>query len=161
MIRGFLGHLALVQPITAPYLKGMHQTIEGWRQHREPAGWKLRQQHHLRFVEMEGERRGMPFEHCSNVFDDAAKRGPSELVRPNPGLFPDVRDLMELTNGKNLLQCHCGLFTCMRHIVHLKTLQERDCLRLSSFTTTLMLELRYGAVQKKKFFYQNGKNWLT
>ena len=28
MIRVFLGHLALFHPILAPYLKGLHQTIE-------------------------------------------------------------------------------------------------------------------------------------
>ncbi len=38
--RGFLIHVARTYPVMTPYLKGLHQTIDGWRKDRDEGGWK-------------------------------------------------------------------------------------------------------------------------
>ena len=40
-IRGFLLYVARTYPILAPFLKGLHLTIDGWRPGRDETGWKL------------------------------------------------------------------------------------------------------------------------
>mmetsp|Transcript_5647 Transcript_5647/g.8675 ORF Transcript_5647/g.8675 Transcript_5647/m.8675 type:complete len:196 (+) Transcript_5647:485-1072(+) len=39
-IRGFLGYVTRTFPCSVPYLTGMHLTIDGWRQDRNPSGWR-------------------------------------------------------------------------------------------------------------------------
>jgi len=39
--RGFFIHLMRTFPIITPYLKGMHLTLDGWRQHRDSDLWKI------------------------------------------------------------------------------------------------------------------------
>lgn len=36
----FLIHVARTYPVMTPYLKGLHQTIDGWRKVRDEDGWK-------------------------------------------------------------------------------------------------------------------------
>jgi hypothetical protein len=38
--RGFFVHLQRVYPTIAPYLKGMHLTLDGWRPGRDADGWQ-------------------------------------------------------------------------------------------------------------------------
>jgi len=40
-MRGFFIHLMRTYPIITPYLKGMHLTLDGWRQHRDSDMWKI------------------------------------------------------------------------------------------------------------------------
>jgi len=39
--RGFLVHMQQVYPAMTPYLKGLHLTIDSWRENRDKDGWKL------------------------------------------------------------------------------------------------------------------------
>ena len=39
-IRGVMCHLAMMYDILAPYLKGLHLTLDGWRMDRNKDGWK-------------------------------------------------------------------------------------------------------------------------
>ncbi len=39
--RGFLVHLQRVFPVIAPYLKGIHLTLDGWRANRDDEGWRM------------------------------------------------------------------------------------------------------------------------
>ena len=41
-IRGFLMYVAGTYPWINPYMKGLHLTIDSWRPHRGPDGFKLR-----------------------------------------------------------------------------------------------------------------------
>ena len=110
---------------------------------------------------MEADFFGMSFEHCSTVFDDVAKRGHPELVRPTPGLLLDTRALLELLSGEksslvqlrfnHLHETHYGFGDASGTIL----------LRLSSVRTSLMNELECGALQKKKKLHQTGKSRLT
>ena len=40
-IRGFLVYVSLTYSLMAPYLKGIHLTLDGWRKDRDDEGWKL------------------------------------------------------------------------------------------------------------------------
>jgi hypothetical protein len=40
-MRGFFIHLMRTYPIITPYLKGMHLTLDGWREHRDSDMWKI------------------------------------------------------------------------------------------------------------------------
>ena len=39
-IRGFLNYVVRTYPWMNPYLKGLHLTIDGWREGREAGGWR-------------------------------------------------------------------------------------------------------------------------
>jgi hypothetical protein len=39
--RGFLIYVTPTYPSMVPYLKGIHETLDGWRRHRDKDGWKL------------------------------------------------------------------------------------------------------------------------
>ena len=39
--RGFLVYIARTYEVLTPYLKGIHLTIDGWRQDRDDEGWKI------------------------------------------------------------------------------------------------------------------------
>ena len=39
--RGFLVHLTMTYPILTPYLKGLHLTVDSWREGRDDEGWRL------------------------------------------------------------------------------------------------------------------------
>jgi hypothetical protein len=38
--RGFLIYVTRTYPSMVPYLKGIHQTLDSWRPHRDKEGWK-------------------------------------------------------------------------------------------------------------------------
>lgn len=73
-IRGFLGYVSQTYPIMATYLKGLHLTIDGWREGRDEEGWRL-----LGW-ENTGENEGAP-----------------EWVEAVPRLRGDIEALVELT----------------------------------------------------------------
>ncbi len=39
--RGFLVHMQQVYPALTPYLKGLHLTIDSWRDNRDDEGWQM------------------------------------------------------------------------------------------------------------------------
>lgn len=75
-IRGYVGYVSQTYPIMATYLKGLHLTIDGWRDGRDDEGWKLAH------WEGTGDERGEPVE-----------------VKAVPRLIDDVRALEYLTSG--------------------------------------------------------------
>jgi len=87
--RGFLIHVQHTYPAITPYLKGVHLTIDGWREGRDSEGWKLS---------------GPPLAN-SDSWDDASHseinfqdRNPSapETVLPVPRLKDDLMALTDL-----------------------------------------------------------------
>ena len=52
--RGFLVHLARTYPIIAPYLKGLHHTLECWQVGQDRNGWKWNASQWKLFLEEAG-----------------------------------------------------------------------------------------------------------
>lgn len=102
-IRGFLNYVVRTYSWLNPYLKGMHNTIDGWRRDYDDDGWKLRGkalQAHLRFMPC---RR----EHDEDAGGDGAELGGEaeteeapDLVVPVERLSNDVTAMLALTEGK-------------------------------------------------------------
>ena len=53
LIRGFLVYMARTYQDMNPYLKGLHLTLDSWRQFRENGGWIIHRDQ-LKLEEMEG-----------------------------------------------------------------------------------------------------------
>ena len=91
-IRGFLNYVVRTYPWLNPYLKGLHLTIDGWREGREEGGWKATgppsmASRRAREDELGRRSGGAPVK---------ADQGP-EHVLPQPRLHRDVKCLIELT----------------------------------------------------------------
>jgi hypothetical protein len=78
-MRGFFIHLMRTYPIITPYLKGMHLTLDGWREHRDSDMWKIP------LSEWEDDN-------ITGPMDDQA---PEDLL-PAPRLADDVACLVQL-----------------------------------------------------------------
>jgi hypothetical protein len=99
--RGFLIYVARTYPTMAPYLKGLHLTIEHWRDNRDEQGWpvdritrKKRRRTDEEILEDFEEQLG-----AAPAFADlreAADESPPQQVSPVPRLHSDVRCLLEL-----------------------------------------------------------------
>ena len=44
-IRGFLNYVVRTYDWMTPYMKGLHNTIDGWRFNRDSGGWKTKGKH--------------------------------------------------------------------------------------------------------------------
>jgi hypothetical protein len=93
MHRGFLIHVQHTYPAITPYLKGVHLTIDGWREGRDSEGWKLL---------------GPPLansdswddaSHPEINFQDRSSSAP-ETVLPVPRLKDDLMALSDLLSGE-------------------------------------------------------------
>ena len=47
--RGFLVYVTCSYPATVPYLKGIHMTLDGWRENRDDEGWVVQVQVQQKF----------------------------------------------------------------------------------------------------------------
>ena len=91
-IRGFLNYVVRTYPWLNPYLKGLHLTIDGWREGREEGGWKATGPPSM------ASRRASEDELGRRSGGTPAKVDPGpEHVLPQPRLHRDVKCLMELT----------------------------------------------------------------
>jgi len=79
--RGFLVYVANTFKAMVPYLKGIHLTLDSWRDHRDRDGWKI------------------PFSlrEKLEVKEDASEGGPPLLVQGVARLMDDIGVLMEFT----------------------------------------------------------------
>jgi hypothetical protein len=101
--RGFLIYVARTYPAMIPYLKGLHLTIEHWRDDRDPEGWP-----DLPAIQQKRKKRSD--EEILNTFEDhysfvaaladlqeaSDENTPPEMVSPVPHLASDVRCMLEL-----------------------------------------------------------------
>jgi hypothetical protein len=93
-IRGFLNYVVRTYPWLNPYLKGLHLTIDGWREGREGGGWKPSVA-----AAMAGRRAyDAELEGGTGASVVAPEEGP-EFVEPQPRLRRDICCLMKLTAG--------------------------------------------------------------
>lgn len=77
-MRGFFVHLMRTFPVITPYLKGIHLTLDGWREHRDEEMWKIPKQ----------------------AWEDLSSEGQTgdapDLVSPAPRLQDDLDCLLQL-----------------------------------------------------------------
>ena len=85
-IRGFLNYVVRTYPWMNPYLKGLHLTIDGWREDRTQGGWRVPR------AQMAA-RRGWDQETSGEMEDPTAPT----TVAVQPRLRRDVRCLLRLT----------------------------------------------------------------
>ena len=84
-IRGFLVYTTRTYPAMVPYLKGIHLTLDGWRKHRDPEGWKYIG---IKWEEDEG---------LEDLLEEDVD-GPPDKVMPVPRLKADIEALQFLTS---------------------------------------------------------------
>jgi len=85
-VRGFLVYTTRTYPEMVPYLKGIHLTLDGWRDGRDNEGWK--------WVKPKEEMEEDMFSEA--VYGEAQDSAPENVV-PVPRLASDIAALVELT----------------------------------------------------------------
>jgi len=88
-IRGFLVYTTRTYPSMVPYLKGIHLTLDSWREHRDDEGWKLI-----------GVNWNEDLEDPSLTEENSDIEGPPARVKPVPRLKADIEALSLLTQPK-------------------------------------------------------------
>jgi len=91
-IRGFLVYVSLTYTLMAPYLKGLHLTLENWRPDRDEDGWRLTSVPDSTL----GEKMGVPTWETD--------QSPPKLVSPVPRLRDDVKALKSFTRDMTPLR---------------------------------------------------------
>lgn len=86
--RGFLIYICRTYKAFTPYLKGLHLTIDGWRNDRDDDGWKIATAYSNRVANG-----------SLNIFSDTVKY--PEYVVAVPRLKDDLEALKELTDGSS------------------------------------------------------------
>ena len=81
--RGFLVYVANTFKAMVPYLKGIHLTLDSWRNHRDQEGWKI--PHSLR--------------EKLEIYEDVGKEGPPVMVHGAARLAGDITVLMQFTSA--------------------------------------------------------------
>jgi hypothetical protein len=80
--QGFLIYVTCTYPAMVPYLKGIHQTLETWRQNRDEAGWKIK-----------------VLQEKDLLAAAAHAEGPPKFVSAAPRLARDLEALQHLTSS--------------------------------------------------------------
>jgi hypothetical protein len=83
-VRGFLVYVSLTYTGMVPYLKGIHLTLDSWRNNRDDDGWKLT---------------SSSDEYVESKFMVFEEEIPPPTVQPMPRLAQDVEALEELTRS--------------------------------------------------------------
>lgn len=86
--RGFLVHLSMTYPLMVPYLKGLHLTVDSWREGRDEEGWRMARKELEAFLAARGDETAdlIPID----------PKAPQE-VQAVPRLERDLLSLVELT----------------------------------------------------------------
>ena len=96
-IRGYLNYIVRTYGWLNPYMKGLHNTIDGWRDNRDEGGWKLtgkelREKAARQQADVMLGRREMDYQ-LEGEFLDSSPAGTAEpdLVAPVERLIQDVK----------------------------------------------------------------------
>jgi hypothetical protein len=89
--RGVLVYLGWTYPALVPYLKGIHLTLDSWREWRREDGWKMSSKE-IRAYKIEKGWEDIELETLGSL-------KPPKRVKLVPRLESDVRALQELTNS--------------------------------------------------------------
>jgi len=95
--RGFLVYLSRTYPATTPFLKGIHLTLDSWRDGRDAEGWKISNLAAMRIHEQEDfddSYFGKGEDDGSYIMSTSPKK-PPKLVTPVPRLLSDLEVLNE------------------------------------------------------------------
>ena len=84
--RGFLVYLARTYTSIVPYLKGIHLTIDSWRDGRDEEGWKLRTNARRKLDSNEDDSHSISTQRTT-------KTTPPKVVKPVKRLLDDLRCL--------------------------------------------------------------------
>jgi hypothetical protein len=107
-VRGFLNYVVRTYPWLNPYLKGLHLTIDGWREGKDADGYglsgkALREFKAAQVVERQLESMAGRREHQAEVELGANTQGqgpdPLAFVKPNARLAYDIKAMKDLTEG--------------------------------------------------------------
>eukprot|EP00957_Ditylum_brightwellii_P189170 14399524-Ditylum_brightwellii.AAC.1 len=94
--RGFLIHMGETYPMFVPFYRGIHLTLESWRQDRNPEGWKYTKR----------EWRELKIELIETDSDDELDNPAApETVSAVPQLHEDLKALDTLSSGANPPPC--------------------------------------------------------
>jgi hypothetical protein len=93
-IRGFLVYVARTYKPLAPFLMGLHMSIDGWRPGSDGEGWRLRQ------AEV-GASRDEKEESDEEGLHPMGTNLPPGRVKAVPRLLPDLKVMMELTAAED------------------------------------------------------------
>ena len=96
-VRGFFNHLCITYDFMLPYLKGLHNSIDGWRDGRNIDGWRTEEgtwEDVLNHYVIEGKLSIEASEKLLMEKEDSIT-GP-KVVMPVPRLFDDVEMLLHL-----------------------------------------------------------------
>ena len=93
-IRGFLNYVVQTYPWMNPYLKGLHLSIDGWRDDRNIGGWRFKEPSIFSGRRAHDE----DWEGVGARIAPLPEEGEPEWVTPKAKLGRDLRCLMELTS---------------------------------------------------------------
>ena len=100
-IRGFLNYVVRTYPWLNPYTKGLHIIIDGWRDDRDPEGWRVHHKGSARLLSFrrahEDEQKGKGLHGPLIVCDE---KGPDRVL-PMARLRRDAAALVELTSTED------------------------------------------------------------
>ena len=85
--RGYLVYVTRSYPATVPYLKGIHLTLDGWREGRDDEGWGVQQAVMEKLQEREPAASGR---------EQSEKAGAPTMVKAVPQLQDDMDALAQL-----------------------------------------------------------------
>ena len=93
--RGFLVYLSRTYPAITPFLKGVHLTLDSWRENRNPDGWKMsnkrkRESEYSYSVEEDEFYYEKAESECQNLPQEETSAKPPKVVQPVPRLLDDL-----------------------------------------------------------------------
>ncbi|KAL7579129.1 hypothetical protein ACA910_019156 [Epithemia clementina (nom. ined.)] len=94
-IQGFLVYVTLMYSTMLPYLKGLHLTLESWREDRDEDGWKMTPRERALVNRGDDEARDV----VGGNYNPNLKT--PDMVVPAPRFKDDVRVLFELTKASH------------------------------------------------------------
>ena len=98
--RGFLIYVCRTYPVLNCYLKGIHLTLESWRDNRDVDGWRDNRDVDgwADFGEVTGDDLGLQLDQDGNVLNPLSDPTAPETVSAVSRMASDVQALVELTN---------------------------------------------------------------
>ena len=123
-IRGFFNHLAIAYDTMLSFLKGFHNTIDGWRDNRDEEGWKIEGSTWKRMLDYQlFEYKITEEEHELLAKEKGANYDPLKSVVPVPRLFDDIEMLLKLMEQETPPKFLQGLTKSQRLCTALETLR--------------------------------------
>ena len=95
-IKGFFNHFAIIYDTIIPFLKGFHNTIDGWRNNKDEEAGKRREALGKGFLTKLFEDKITEEEHELLAIENGCNCDPPKTAMPIPRLFDDIEMLLRL-----------------------------------------------------------------